>query len=223
MQAPVSHLQCLIFLQGSVNGIFSTADQTATMKGAQPGGGSSTHSPKPTSTKMATPPPKVPALRFQLPQGLPSQRVSDSQEQSAESATGPSVDMTPVRQPSGSRPTSSHSSMSAEDAGTIVHESLQYHMFSTVCMQVVFLHHKTILPHLLLSGADIFQRLAEAEQHIVELRSRIIGLTALNADLTKKLKDEVTETTVLKALEARNAELQAQIIAANKEISGLQV
>ncbi|CAL8463552.1 g3086 [Coccomyxa elongata] len=70
--------------------------------------------------------------------------------------------------------------------------------------------------------ADIFQRLAEAEQHIVELRSRIIGLTALNADLTKKLKDEVTETTVLKALEARNAELQAQIIAANKEISGLQ-
>lgn len=70
---------------------------------------------------------------------------------------------------------------------------------------------------------DLFQRLAEAEQHIVELRSRILGLTALNAELTRKLKEEVSETTVLKALEARNAELQEQLTAANKEISGVQV
>jgi uncharacterized protein involved in exopolysaccharide biosynthesis len=67
------------------------------------------------------------------------------------------------------------------------------------------------------------QRLHEAEQHMVELHSRILGLTALNAEITKKLKDQVTETVVLRALEARNAELQAQLTAANKEISGLQV
>ena len=72
-------------------------------------------------------------------------------------------------------------------------------------------------------GADIFQRLADAEQHILELHSRILGLTALNAELTKKLTDEVTETTVMKALDARNTELQAQLTAANKEITGLQV
>ncbi len=72
-------------------------------------------------------------------------------------------------------------------------------------------------------GADIFQRLADAEQHILELRSRIIGLTALNAELTQKLTHEVTETTALKALDARNDELQAQLTAANKEITGLQV
>ncbi|EIE27614.1 hypothetical protein COCSUDRAFT_55608 [Coccomyxa subellipsoidea C-169] len=69
---------------------------------------------------------------------------------------------------------------------------------------------------------DIFQRLADAEQHILELRSRIIGLTALNAELTQKLTHEVTETTALKALDARNDELQAQLTAANKEITGLQ-
>ena len=193
------------------------------------------HSPKLTSAKKATPPPKVPVLRFQLPQvaakGLPSQRVSDSQEESAETATGPSVDMTPVRQPSGSRPTSSHSSMSAEDAGTVIVEDIGCHNVMLILMfacSLCRLHRKFVTCRLFflmccLSGADIFQRLAEAEQHIVELRSRIIGLTALNADLTKKLKEEVTETTVLKALEARNAELQAQIVAANKEISGLQV
>lgn len=71
--------------------------------------------------------------------------------------------------------------------------------------------------------AGIMQRLADAEQHMVELRSRILGLTALNAELTKKLKDQVTETVVVRALEARNAELQEQLTAADKEISGLQV
>lgn len=71
--------------------------------------------------------------------------------------------------------------------------------------------------------AGIMQRLADAEQHMVELRSRILGLTALNAELTKKMKDQVTETVVLRALEARNAELQEQLTAADKELSGLQV
>lgn len=70
---------------------------------------------------MATPPPKVPLLRLQPFQGAgkgsPLQRVSDSNDHAMESAVGPSVEMTPAQQPVTSRPTSSHSSMSAEDAG----------------------------------------------------------------------------------------------------------
>ena len=58
---------------------------------------------------------------------------------------------------------------------------------------------------------------------MLELRSRILGLTALNAELTRKIQSGVDETVAMKALESRNAELQKQLGACNKDISGLQV
>ncbi len=58
---------------------------------------------------------------------------------------------------------------------------------------------------------------------MLELRSRILGLTALNAELTRKIQSGVDETAAIKALESRNKELQQQLKACNKEISGLQV
>lgn len=58
---------------------------------------------------------------------------------------------------------------------------------------------------------------------MLELRSRILGLTALNAELTRKIQSGVDETAAMKALESRNRELQQQLSACNKEISGLQV
>lgn len=58
---------------------------------------------------------------------------------------------------------------------------------------------------------------------MLELRSRILGLTALNAQLTRKIQSGVDETAAIKALESRNKELQQQLTACNKEISGLQV
>ncbi len=58
---------------------------------------------------------------------------------------------------------------------------------------------------------------------MLELRSRILGLTALNAELTRKIQSGVDETAAMKALESRNAELQQQLSTCNKEISGLQV
>ena len=58
---------------------------------------------------------------------------------------------------------------------------------------------------------------------MLELRSRILGLTALNAELTRKIQSGVDETAAMKALESRNRELQQQLSACNKEISGLEV
>ena len=58
---------------------------------------------------------------------------------------------------------------------------------------------------------------------MLELRSRILGLTALNAELTRKIQSGVDETTAIEALEAHNKQLQQQLNACNKEISGLQV
>ena len=70
--------------------------------------------------------------------------------------------------------------------------------------------------------ADLMRRLADAEAHVAELRSRVLGLTALNAELTRKLAAGVDETSALAALQARNEELQGQLDAAHKEVSGLQ-
>ena len=71
--------------------------------------------------------------------------------------------------------------------------------------------------------AELLQRASDAQQHVLELRSRILGLTALNAELTRKIQSGVDETTAIEALEARNKQLQQQLNACNKEISGLQV
>jgi capsule polysaccharide export protein KpsE/RkpR len=69
----------------------------------------------------------------------------------------------------------------------------------------------------------MLQRASDAQQHVLELRSRILGLTALNAELTRKIQSGVDETAAIKALKSRNEELQQQLTACNKEISGLQV
>ena len=71
--------------------------------------------------------------------------------------------------------------------------------------------------------ADLLQRLGEAEALIRELRSRILGLTALNADLTRQLREGADETAALRAAEARSEELEAQLEAAAKEAAGVQV
>ena len=72
-------------------------------------------------------------------------------------------------------------------------------------------------------AAELLQRASEAQQHVLELRSRILGLTALNAELTRKIQSGVDETVAIQALESRNVELQQQLSTCNKEISGLQV
>lgn len=51
----------------------------------------------------------------------------------------------------------------------------------------------------------------------------MLGLTALNAELTRRVQSGVDETAAIKALESRNRELQQQLDACNREISGLQV
>ena len=71
--------------------------------------------------------------------------------------------------------------------------------------------------------ADLLQRLGDAEALVTELRSRILGLTALNADLTRQLHAGADEAAALSAAEARSRELEAQLAAAAKEIPGLQV
>ena len=73
------------------------------------------------------------------------------------------------------------------------------------------------------STAELLQRASDAQQHVLELRSRILGLTALNAELTRKMRSGVDETMAIELLEARNKQLQQQLSACNKEILGLQV
>ena len=51
----------------------------------------------------------------------------------------------------------------------------------------------------------------------------MLGLTALNAELTRKQQASVSEVEALGVLRARNGELQKQLDAALREVSGLQV
>ena len=76
---------------------------------------------------------------------------------------------------------------------------------------------------MLCAHTDLLQRLGDAEALITELRSRILGLTALNADLTRQLRKGAEDAVALRAAEARAKELEAQLAAAAKEAAGLQV
>lgn len=80
-------------------------------------------SPKPNPMKKATPPPRVPALRLQPSQAAdkasPLRRISMNQDQEADSGKEQSAETMLIERPARSRPTSSHSSVSAEDAGTL--------------------------------------------------------------------------------------------------------